>query len=225
MAPQHEHEFEAQHGLPEPLPAGERILWQGAPCWRLLARDVFHVPLLAGYFAALLALRGALALHDGASAAEAARAVVALLPLPLFALATLLVLARLSARTTAYTLTDKRLVMRVGIVLTLTFNLPLKRLAGAALRLRGPRAASAQGDIALQLAAGEKIAYFHLWPHARPWRLARPEPMLRSLRDARSPARLLQRAWAEQTGGATAPLVGAAAGVAATGDLGAAQPA
>ena len=26
-----EHEFEAAHGLPEALPAGERLRWQGAP--------------------------------------------------------------------------------------------------------------------------------------------------------------------------------------------------
>ena len=34
-----EHEFEPQHGLPEPLPCGERIVWQGGPlCWRRAAR-------------------------------------------------------------------------------------------------------------------------------------------------------------------------------------------
>ena len=30
----HEHEFEAQPGLPEKLPRGEVILWQGAPNWK-----------------------------------------------------------------------------------------------------------------------------------------------------------------------------------------------
>ena len=36
-----EHEFEAALGLPEPLPAGETILWQGAPSWTAMAKHVF----------------------------------------------------------------------------------------------------------------------------------------------------------------------------------------
>jgi len=28
---EHEYDFEASPGLPEPLPAREKILWQGAP--------------------------------------------------------------------------------------------------------------------------------------------------------------------------------------------------
>ena len=30
---------------------------------------------------------------------------------------------------------------------------------------------------------GDRIAYLSLWPHVRPWRLARPEPMLRCIRN------------------------------------------
>ncbi len=40
-------------------------------------------------------------------------------------------MAWLSARSTVYTLTDRRMVMRMGIVLTVTFNLPFKRIAAA----------------------------------------------------------------------------------------------
>ena len=36
-----EHEFEAALGLPEPLPAGETILWQGVPSWTAMARSLF----------------------------------------------------------------------------------------------------------------------------------------------------------------------------------------
>jgi hypothetical protein len=35
-----------------------------------------------------------------------------------------------AARTTLYTLTDRRIVMRIGVVLTLTLNLPLRQIAG-----------------------------------------------------------------------------------------------
>ena len=42
-----EHEFEAALGLPEPLPAGETILWQGAPNWIAMAKHVFRLQWLA----------------------------------------------------------------------------------------------------------------------------------------------------------------------------------
>ena len=54
MKPHHEHEFEAAPGLPEPLPRGERLLWQGRPDWRQLALHAFHVRKLAFYFAFML---------------------------------------------------------------------------------------------------------------------------------------------------------------------------
>ena len=57
MSAVHEHEFEAAPGLPEPLPAGERVLWQGAPQWRTLAVEVFHVRAVAIYLVAMLALQ------------------------------------------------------------------------------------------------------------------------------------------------------------------------
>ncbi len=195
----HEHEFEAAHGLPEALPAGERILWQGAPEWRALARDALHVRTIAIYFAVMVSLRGAYVLGDGGSAADAAVAMAWLLPAVVFALTMLATIAWLSARSTAYTLTNRRVVMRVGIVLTLTFNLPLRSLAGAGLR---QHKAGGTGDLPLQLAGGSKIAWVHLWPHVRPWRVARPEPMLRSIANAPEVARLLTEAWRAETGAA-----------------------
>ena len=55
----HEHEFEPEYGLPEPLPAGERVLWQGSPQWRVMARRTFHVRKLTLYFGVILAARAA----------------------------------------------------------------------------------------------------------------------------------------------------------------------
>ena len=191
----HEHEFEAETGLPEALPAGERILWQGAPDWWSLARSAFHVRKLAVYFAIILGLRAGFVLADGESANQATRAVLMLLPLALAAVLTALALAWLSARTTVYTITDKRVVMRIGIVLGLTLNLPLKRIANAGLNV----GANGIGDLPLKLAKGEVIAFLHLWPHARPWRAAQPEPMLRCVPDAAEVARILARAWSRET--------------------------
>ncbi|MEM1103487.1 MAG: hypothetical protein AAGH48_05230, partial [Pseudomonadota bacterium] len=44
-------------GLPEALPEGERILWQGEPTWRQLAVNVFHIRALAIYFGVLMIWR------------------------------------------------------------------------------------------------------------------------------------------------------------------------
>jgi len=100
-------------------------------------------------------------------------------------------LAYLSAQTTVYTITTQRVVMRVGIVLTVTFNLPFKRIVRADIH----QFSDGTGNIPLQLAASDKIAYFHLWPHARPWYFAHPEPMLRSIPNVAVVAQQLTRAW------------------------------
>jgi hypothetical protein len=50
-----EHEFEAQLGLPEKLPKGESILWQGSPDFKAVALRVFHMRALVIYFGILLA--------------------------------------------------------------------------------------------------------------------------------------------------------------------------
>ncbi len=186
-----EHELEAAPGLPEPLPAGERILWQGAPDWRSLAADAFHVKRIAAYFALMLALQALLSWQptDGIVANLAPLALSA--TLAVLALGLLTLAAWLSARTTLYTLTNRRVVMRIGIVLTVSFNLPLRWLAGAHLKA----AADGSGDLALELKGQDRIAYLHLWPHARAWQLKKPQPQLRSLRDAAAVGELLHAAW------------------------------
>ncbi len=185
-----EHEFEAQYGLPELLPATERILWQGAPRWQRVAREVFHVDKVAIYFALLLAWRaGSLAADGGVG--EALASLKLLLPLVALTLGVLALMGWLTARTTAYTLTDRRVVMRIGIVLTVTYNLPLSRIEGAQLRAL----AHDCGDICLTLEPDTQIAWLQLWPHVRPWRVKRAEPMLRALDDAQAVAARLEQAW------------------------------
>ena len=59
-------------GLPERLPEGERLLWQGAPDWRRLALHVFHVRGLALYFAGIIAYCLVSAIVDGTPLQDAA---------------------------------------------------------------------------------------------------------------------------------------------------------
>jgi len=183
-----QHEFEPQHGLPAPLPRGEALLWQGSPGVHALFRRVCHGYKVAAYFALLLAWDVASGLADGLPAAAVLASAARLLPLAALALGLLALFAWLSARTTVYTITAKRVVMRIGIVLTVSYNLPLARIDAA--RRHGD-------DVALELERGTRIAWLHLWPHARPWFLRRPQPMLRGLADADGVARLLGAAWAQ----------------------------
>jgi hypothetical protein len=198
----HEHELEPQYGLPERLPATEKILWQGSPDARALARSAFHLRKLALYFAALMALQAANVAADGASVADVLLALVWPAGLSALALLGVWTLASLTARTAVYTVTDRRVVMRIGIVLTLTFNLPLRTIESAAMR----QGSGGHGDIVLALKGPDHIAWLHLWPHARPWHLTRTQPMLRALPQVADVAALLQRAWSAQTGGAVEAL-------------------
>jgi len=198
----HEHELEPQYGLPERLPADERILWQGSPDARVLARSAFHLRKLVLYFAVLIALQAAHVAADGAAVADVLLAMVWPAGLSALGLLGVWTLAWLTARTAVYTVTDRRVVMRIGIVLTLTFNLPLRTIESAAMR-QGPEG---HGDIVLALKGPDHIAWLHLWPHARPWHLARTQPMLRALPQVAEVATLLQRAWSAQTGGAVEAL-------------------
>ncbi len=183
-----EHELEAVPGLPEKLPAGEHILWQGSPDWRRLANEAFHVRRIAIYFALMLVLQVLLSWEPsltlvGNLAPLALSASLAVLGLGLLSLA-----AWLSASTTMYTLTNRRVVMRIGIVLTVSFNFPLRWIAAAHIK-------PDSGDIALELKTADRIGYLHLWPHARAWELKQPQPQLRSLNDAAAVGALLHDAW------------------------------
>ena len=193
---EHEYELEPAYGLPETLPAKEQVLWQGSPDWRELARRVFLVRKLTIYFVAILAIRAAFVLADGGTVLDAFKAVLMVAPLAGMAIGTALGLAVMSARTSVYTITNKRVVMRIGIVLGVTFNLPFGRIATAGFHDAG----NGIGDITLALAGTDQIAYFHLWPHARPWRLSRPEPMLRCVSEVQAVGQLLARAWSASTG-------------------------
>lgn len=188
----HEHDFEPQYGLPEVLPAGEKLLWQGSPEWRAMALEVFHVRKLALYFAAILALRGAFVVSDGGGAGAVLASWAWLAPTAALAVGIMLVLARLAARTTVYSITDRRVIMRIGIVLTVAYNLPFKRIEAAGLMLRGK---DGHGDLPITLKKGEQIAILQLWPHARPWHINRPQPMLRGLKDAAAVGQVLAAAW------------------------------
>ncbi|MDV2983630.1 UNVERIFIED_CONTAM: photosynthetic complex putative assembly protein PuhB [Methylobacteriaceae bacterium AG10] len=185
-------------GLPGPLPPGERILWRGAPTLSGVLLRVFHARLVMLWFAGTAAVLAVGAAAGGGPVRALAVAGPTLL-IGLGALGLLTLLAWLVHRTTVYTLTDHRMVLHVGIALPITLNLPLTRIEAADLRLFS----DGSGDIPLRLPPSERVAYLHLWPHARPWRVSRPEPMLRSVPEAQEVAALLAPALAARADGPT----------------------
>lgn len=196
----HEYDYEEIPGLPERLPAGERILWRGAPSWSVLARDVFHMRAVAMYFAILAAWRVFATTWDGGSFGQAAFGGAILMAVGAVALGVLALLAILIARTTIYTITTKRVVMRYGVALPKAINIPFTIVGEAALKL----GADGAGDIPLTLTGRDHIAYIHLWPHAKPWTFNPARPMLRGLPDAENVAAILTGALKAQTAPAVA---------------------
>lgn len=203
--PTNDLDFEASCGLPEPLPAGERLLWQGAPEWRAMALRTFHLRKAALYFSVLLVWRVVSALREDQSLTSSLAAGLALLPYALAALSILALLARLTSRTTVYTITDRRVVVRIGIALPMTINIPFSKIATAGVKTF----ADGTGDIPLKLVASDRIAWLVLWPHCRPWHISQPEPMLRGLANVRGVAGILGEALRNASIAQAAPAVAA----------------
>ena len=175
------------------LAPGEEAIWRGGPDWRPIAARVFHARVVAAYFLALTAADLTGAWLRGMTADAGLQAAV---PGMLTGMATLLILTVLAwatARTTRYTVTTRRVVMQFGIGLPATLTLPLPRIAEASVRIHADHA----GDIALRLYPGERVGIVKLWPHARPWRVANAQPMLRCVPQAAMVAAPLCRALAE----------------------------
>ncbi len=185
-------EVEPIPGLPAVPPEGERILWSGGPQWLSLARHAFHIDKVAIYFAVLIAWRIGSQWHGGGTTAEILSAALAPLVVATIALAILATIARATARSTIYTITSRRIVMRFGVALPITFNLPFSSIANAGLR----EFSDSTGDLPVEQNEAKRLPYFVLWPHVRPWRFKSPEPMLRCVQDAPRVAQLLSKALA-----------------------------
>ena len=182
--------FEPVHGLPENLPPGEALRWQGAPHWRVLARRAFYVRTVAFYFVLLMLLRLAVLIAEGIGLRDAALWSLWMVALALLAVGILTLLAWLYSRSTVYSITDRRVVIRFGVALPMAVNIPFKSIESAGLRTYP----DGSGDIPLVLNAEQKVSYLIMWPNVRPWRFSNPQPMLRGIPDAANVAEILAEA-------------------------------
>ncbi len=204
-----EHDYEPIPGLPAPLPAGETILWQGAPNWQTLARRALRVRVAALYFAVLIVWGMSGGVSSGLPAMAIALSALRLAGLGIVAIALLTLFAWLLARTTLYTITTRRVVMRFGIALPITIQIPFTMIDTAGLQAWS----GGGGDIALTLRADRRIAYLVLFPHARPWKLAKAQPTLRGVPDAPAVAQILAGALAASAAPSPKPVSIPAAGI------------
>jgi hypothetical protein len=102
----------------------------------------------------------------------------------------LALVSRVVARSTIYTITTQRVVMRFGIALPMAVNFPFRLVSGAAIKAW----TDGTGNIPLQLRDGARVGYVVMWPNVRPWHLASPQPMLRGVAEVQKVAAILARA-------------------------------
>lgn len=179
--------LESQPGLPEPLPQGEQVLWQGAPDWRLLAVHVFHVRPLAAVSVLFAVLSLVVGLAHGAPAPYLVLAALVPPAAGGVAIGLAALSAWLVARVSCYTVTDARVVLRVGLIVPVNLNIPFAEITDVAMRPHPGGSA----DLPLSVRSYKRISYMLLWPHVRPTQFKRPQPMLRAVRDGERAAEVL----------------------------------
>lgn len=193
MMPKDDFEIEPIEGLPELPPEGEVILWQGKPQWWTLAKESLALRGVMIYFAFLGVWRSVALMAERDLGPSLAGAIPFLI-LGGIVVALLTLIALSQALTTVYTVTNRRVAMRIGAALNVTYNLPYRWIASADLDLKP----SGTGTIALTLKGDTRLSYLMLWPHVRPWHIREPQPALRCIKDAQAVADMIAEAAATQ---------------------------
>ena len=181
--------FEPIRGLPERPPEVEVILWQGQPNWLSLTVESLNVWWILGYFIFLFVWRF-ISVSDLMPLNQAVLVSLPFLALAMIVTLLLMLVGYIQAKATVYTITNKRVVMRIGAALTVTLNLPFTEIENAAI------ASSSKnfGSIAIDTKQDAKFSFLVLWPHARAWHFKKPQPSLRCIPNAAEVAEILSNA-------------------------------
>lgn len=194
-----EHEIEPLPGLPGVPPVGEVILWQGRPSSALVARHLLKIRWIVGYFLVLAGWALLAGLNDGQPAGGILFSVAVLTALAGVLIGMIELFAWAVAKTTLYTITTERIVMRFGVAISMTLNLPYRQVDGVALARLGEKA----GMIAIALLPEQRLSWLIQWPHVRGFRFSRPEPSLICLADADEVSKVLSAAICQYRGART----------------------
>ena len=154
-----------------------------------LSGESLNVLWAAGYFV-FLAVWRFVSVVDLMPLGEAVGASVPFLILGGIVCALLIAIAWVQAHYTVYTVTNRRIAMRIGAALTVTLNLPYTQIANANLDLRK----SGTGTIAFDLMGKTRISYLVCWPHVRPWKISPTQPALRCIPEAEKIAAMISEA-------------------------------
>jgi Bacterial PH domain len=193
MSSANEYEIEPIPGVPGILPASETILWQGRPAWQSFLVHALYLKWVAGYFAVLTAWRFSAALSDGMTPGAAVTSALWLMPMWLAVIAMMAGYAWGISRSTIYTLTSKRLIMRSGVAVPIAVNVPYSQVSGAGLKVF----ADGTGQVALELDGEIRLAYLAIWPNARPGHYLNPQPLIRCIPEPAKVASILAKALAD----------------------------
>ena len=181
------------HGLPEKLPADEKIIWQGRPDFVSLLNRVFLFKYILIYLL-LLTIFSFILNQSSYGVTEAFVGLIENTLISIFCLGLFMFIGYLTCSTTIYTVTNKRIVMKIGIILDLSLNLPFLKIDSADLKLNS----DGTGDIALTLNPSVKIAYPHLWPHCRAFHFSNPKPTLKCILDPKNTSLLIKDYWEKE---------------------------
>ena len=157
--------------------------------------DAFHVRKITFYFAFMVFLQCVHLVDTDTAWLDMAKQLGTSICLASIALGLLTWSAYLSSKATIYTLTNKRIVMRIGIVLSLTFNVPLRKIVASDLLILKNQV----GNIALGISSDSPIGWLNLWPHVRAWRINAPQPTLRCVPQAERVGQFILQAWRKES--------------------------
>lgn len=183
-----EHDDEPLLGLPEKLPQGERILWQGSPDRYAFMKHVLHFNKIVLWFAVVVVWR-MVSVWQQTGGWSLGLLLTPLLALGL-ALGIVCLLGWLYSRSMVYTLTSRRVTMRFGLAVQITMNIPFNKILSADVSEHR----NGTGNIALKVAPGARISHLVLWPNVRPWHWFSPQPMLCCISDVSTAAEVLTNA-------------------------------
>ena len=144
---------DAALSLSENLPNGEQLIWQGRPERYALATRAMYLKYIAFYLVALIAARTGYLILDGESVATWSGMLAWQLLASAFVILLIVGLAAVYSRTTRYSLTNERLIIKTGAAITIHINLPLQQITAADLR----EYSDGTGDITLQVSRAEKL--------------------------------------------------------------------
>lgn len=178
-------------GIPRGIPTGERPLWSGGPDAKRLTTSALHVRKLAVYFVLLLAWRLANVWRDGFSLDVALNVTLTTALLAFVVLAAARLYAAASARSTTYTITNRRIVVRTGIALPISINVPFEQIDSVDVLRDGEG-----GDVEITLVEGAKVGYVILWPSSKSFNSSKTRPVLRALASVEVPVGVLSDALA-----------------------------